>query len=54
MWLGLVQEKGRDIHWEIHLVHYMDLREDTLVIFQVENLRVKYSESILVKNLEVR
>ena len=34
------QEKDRDIHWEIHLMHNMELREDPLVICQVDNLRV--------------
>ena len=52
--LGMGQEKERDIHWEIHLMHNMELREDPLVICQVDNLRVNYWESLLVQNLELR
>ena len=31
----------------------MELREAPLVIFQVENLRVQYWESLLVHNMEL-
>ena len=48
------QEKERDIHWDIHLMHNMEPREDPLVICQVDNLRVNYWESLLVQNLELR
>ena len=41
----------RDIHWESHLVHNLELREVLLMIRLVENLRDHHWESLLVKNM---
>ena len=54
MWLGMVQVKRRDIHWEIYLVHNLDLRESPLGMCQVENLRFQYWYSLLVHTMELR
>ena len=43
----------KDLHWESHLVNNLELREDTLVLYQVKNLRVQYYESRLIQNLEL-
>ena len=43
----------KDLHWESHLVKNLELREDTLVLYQVKNLRVQYYESRLIQNLEL-
>ena len=37
----------RDIHWESHLVHMADLREDPPMGFHVEKFRVQHWESHL-------
>ena len=49
LWLVLGQESLMDLHWESHLVQNMKLMEDPLVIYQVENFRVKNWDSLVLR-----
>ena len=44
---------ARDLQWEIHLVQNMELREDPMVRYKVDNLSVQPWESLLVQNLKL-
>ena len=47
--LGLGQEKWMDIQWESHLVKNLELREDTLLRYQVESFRMLNWESLILR-----
>ena len=44
----------RDLRWESHLFHNLELREAPLVRYQVDNLGFQNWESLLVQNMELR